>query len=93
MRPDEIEKIKTEIREIRSFGLSYKKRYGPKNAVYKTCHKAAKRIDSLLKELMARMRDKNDAACDMYAIGELAVEKLMEQSMASGGRLIIKEGN
>ena len=42
---------------------------------------------------MVRMRDKNDAACDMYAIGELAVEKLMEQSMASGGRLIIKEGD
>ena len=58
MRPDEIEKIKTEICEIRSFGLSYKKRYGPKNAVYKTCHKAAKRIDSLLKELMAKEEDR-----------------------------------
>lgn len=57
MSPDEIEKIRAEMREIRSFGLSYKKRYGPQNAVYKTCHKAVKRIDSLLKELMAKEED------------------------------------
>lgn len=40
---------------------------------------------------MKRAREKKDAAAGFYEIGVLAIDKLLEQSVGSGGRLVIKD--
>ena len=50
------------------------------------------RAKRFFKENAKKTRHLGDAACDLYEIGEMAVEKLMDESHSAGGRVVIKEG-
>ena len=49
------------------------------------------RARSFMHDCKIRMDEKNDAAYDLYEIAEIAITNLMESSLATGGRMIIKD--
>ena len=52
---------------------------------------ALDRARRFFQENKIRAIDKNDASCDFYEIAEVAVGKLMDDSLGQGGRIVIKE--
>lgn len=46
---------------------------------------------SFMHENRMRMEDRGDASCDLYEIAEIAIANLIDSSLATGGRMIIKD--
>ena len=49
------------------------------------------RAKRFMRENKKKSKSFNDASCDLYEIGEIAIEALIQDSAGNGGRIIIKD--